>query len=385
MIRILDFRLVVEKFNTHEKYYPKVVAFNTIDDYPLSEPASASITVFSPANINNVATASQLEFDDIVRLQVSERFHHMESYVWEDIFEGRIENQSKNLSDNNEITLSCKGHIQEAFYKNIPVNIVWSNKDASVILHDLDIYVDRIDYNTSYIESGLTVPDYNLQIDQNMVVDAYKEMETLSGYKRRISVVPVYNSSGTLQICHLQWRTLSTTPTTQYSVIEGTPRLISAAFDIVGEDVANYRHVLGDTVTSGQQYAGSIGDTGSISLYGRRDQVDTFTWIQSNSLCTEIAKGLLQDSKLPAVVGDVVLEGTPSVHVGDYVYVKIPSLDVKGIEIDGNYTVYRVTHSLSNDGYRTSLNLGRIKKNEYDYIAKNITKVVKTCYKNQAK
>ncbi len=385
MIRIFDFRLLVEKFNTHEIYYPKVVSFNTIEDYPLSEPPSATITVFSPVNLNNVATASQIEFDDIVRLQVSERFHELESYVWEDIFEGRVENQSKNLSDNNEITLSCKGHIQQAFYKNIPVVLTWSNKDASVILKDLAIYVDRFDYNTAYIETGLTVPDYNMQIDQNMVVDAYKEMETLSGYKRMISVIPAYSSSGNLQICHLKWGLLPSIPTTKYAVYEGTSRLISAAFDIVGDEVANYRHVLGGTNTGGQQYADSIGDPTSISMYGRRDQVDTFTWIQSNSLCKEIASGLLQDSKLPYVAGSVVLEGTPAAKIGDLVHVTIPSLDVKGIEIDGKYTVYRITHSLSAEGYRTTLDLGRIKKNEYDYIAKNITKVVKTTYKNQVK
>lgn len=385
MIKIYDFRLIVEKRDTHEKYYPKVVSFNTINDYPLSEPASATISVFAPTNVNNVSTVSQIEFDDIIRLQVSERFHYLESYVWEDIFEGRVENQSKELSDNYLISLSCKDHIQEAFYKNIPVNITWLNKDASVILKDLDIYVDRIDYNTSYIDSGLTVTDYNLKIDQNTVVDAYKEMETLSGFRRMIDVVPVYNSSGNLQICHLRWKPLPTTVTSRYSVYEYTPRLISASFDIVGEDVANYRHVLGGTDSAGLQYSGSIGDATSISLYGRRDSVDTFTWIASNGLCTRIAEGLLQDSKLPYVAGTVVLEGTSAAQVGDLVSVKIPSLDVKGVNIDGNYTVYRVSRSLSAEGYRTTLDIGRIKKTAYDYIAYNITKKVKMACKNQVK
>lgn len=385
MIKIYDFQLIVEKRDTHEKYYPKVISFNTIKDYPLTEPPSATISVFAPTNINNAATVSQIEFDDIVRLQVSERFHINESYVWEDIFEGRVENQSKELSDNYLISLSCIGHIQEAFYKNIPTNTVWSNKDASVILHDLDIYVDRIDYNSSYIDPGLIVQDYNLQVDKNNVVDAYKEMETLSGYKRMIDVVPAYNTSGSLQICHLKWKPLSTTVTPRYAVYEYTPRLISASFDIVGEDVANYRHVLGDTDSGGNQYVGSIGDSTSVSLYGRRDKVDTFTWIRTNGLCTKIAEGLLQDSKVPYVAGTVVLEGTSSAQVGDLVSVKIPSLEVKGIEINGNYTVYRVVRTLSENGYTTTLDLGRIKKTAYDYIAYNITKTVKTAYKNQAK
>lgn len=385
MIKIYDFRLVVEKHDTHEKYYPKVISFNTVADNPLSSPPAATIEVFSPSHLNNVANVSQIEFDDVVRLQVSERYHCLESYVWEDIFEGRVENQSKELSDNYTITLSCKGHIQQAFYKSIPVTLSWSNKDASVILQDLAIYVDRFDYNTDYIETGLIVTDYSMQIDKNMVVDAYKEMETLSGYKRMIDVIPVYNSSGNLQICHLTWKPLPTVVNNRYAVYEYTPRLISASFDIVGEDVANYRHVLGGTDSGGNQYAGSIGDTESISLYGRRDQIDTFTWIQSNSLCTKIADGLLQESKLPYVAGSVVLEGTSSARVGDLVPVKIPSLEVRGIEIDGNYTVYRVARSLSSNGYQTTLDLGRIKKTAYDYIAQNLTSVVMTCYKNQVK
>ncbi|MFA6769115.1 MAG: hypothetical protein WCR86_11920 [Parabacteroides sp.] len=385
MIKIYDFRLVVEKHDTHEKYYPKVISFNTVADYPLSSPPAATIEVFSPSHLNDVANVSQIEFDDVVRLQVSERYHCLESYVWEDIFEGRVENQSKELSDNYTITLSCKGHIQQAFYKGIPVALAWSNKDASVILHDLAIYVDRFDYNTDYIDTGLTVTDYSMQIDKNMVVDAYKEMETLSGYKRMIDVVPVYNTSGNLQICHLKWKSLPTVANSRYAVYEYTPRLISASFDVFGEDVANYRHVLGGTDSGGNQYAGSIGDTESISLYGRRDQIDTFTWIQSNSLCTKIADGLLQGSKLPYVAGSVVLEGTSSAKVGDRVTVKIPSLEVRGIEIDGNYTVYRVARTLSSNGYQTTLDLGRIKKTAYDYIAQNLTSVVMTCYKNQVK
>lgn len=385
MIRIIDFRLVIEKVITHNKYYPKVVSFSTVAEYPVTNPPSATITIMSASNLNDVSTVSQVEFDDIVRLQASIKYSDNERDVWVDIFEGRVENQSKAWGTNNEITLSCKGHIQEAFKKNIPVNLTWSNKDATVILQAMGVYLDRITYNSSYAVSGLTVAEYNLQIDQNMVVDAFKEMEKLSGYKRMIEVVPVYNASGDLQTCYLRWRPLPTISTKQYAIIEGTPRLISSNFDVIGEDVANYFHMLGGTDPSGNQYAGSIGDDESIAKYGRRDQVDTNTWIGSNSLCLQIAAGLLQDSKLPYVAGSVVLEGTLDAHIGDLVTVYNPSLEVKGVQIDGTYTSYRVVQAYSGGQFTTTLDVGGIKKKAEDYISKNLTQIVRTAYKNQAK
>ncbi|MFA6769035.1 MAG: hypothetical protein WCR86_11520, partial [Parabacteroides sp.] len=233
-----------------------------------------------------------------------------------------------------------------------------------------------------YVQTGLTVEEYNVVAKQNFVIDAFEEMETVSGSKNIIGVKPVYNSSGSLLTCYLTWKPLSTTPTARYSVIEGTPRLISATFDIVGEDVFTFQYVKGGTDDSGNQYVGSQGYTNS--EYGARYKINTFTWVESSALCAAIAGGLLSDSKEPYVAGQVVLEGTPAAKLGDLVTVSIPSLEVKGAQIDGTYTVYRVSHALSPEGYRTTLDLGRIKKNEWDYIAQNLTRIAKIAYKNQA-
>lgn len=385
MIRIIDFRVVVEKNGTHEKYYPKVISFNTVDDSPLSEPPSATITVFASSNLNNATNVSQIEFDDIIRLQVSVRYHILESIVWVDIFEGRVENQSKKFGTNKEIQFECKGHIAEAYYEIITADTTWANADATVIMQAVDTYMSRVKFNSNYATSGTIVTEYNVRVDQNYVIDVYKEMEKLSGYKKIIDVVPVYNSSGNLQTCYLQWRPLSSTPTQKYAIIEGTPRLISASFDISGDEVYNYYHVHGEEVTDGYPYAGSAYLSDSVDKYGARHKSETFAWIKSNQLCTDIAKAYADDNGMPAVIGQAVLEGTPDAKKGDLVNVYIPSLEVKGAQVNGTYTVYRVTNSFQNGAYTTTLDLGKIKKTEYDYISRKLTQVVRTCYKNQVR
>jgi hypothetical protein len=383
MIRIINFRLIIEKFDTHEKYYPKVVSFDTADDSPLSNAPSATIIIIPTSNLYDVATVSLVEFDDIVRLQVSTKFHVLEKNVWVDIFEGRVQNQSKMLGESNEVELSCVGHIIEAFHKSIHVDFTYTNVDASILLQAMAANTVRIDYNANYIHTTLAVEEFNQVAKQNFVIDTYKEIEKLSGYSTMIDVVPVYNSARNLQTCYTRWRGLSTTATEQYAVIEGTSRLISGSFDIVGEDVKNYRYVMGKNDDNGVQYAGGGYDSASVALYGTRDQVDTFSWVKTDKLCAAIAVGLAKDSGMPYTAGQVVLEGTPDAHVGDLVNVKIPSLEVNGVEINGTYTVYRVVHSFSGEEFQTTLDLGRIKKTEYDYLYKNITAVLQTAYKNQ--
>ncbi len=386
MIRIIDFRLIIEKHDTHEKYYPKVVSFNTVDAIPLTNAPSSTIRIVSSSNLNGVSTVSQVEFDDIIRLQSSTKFNILDQDVWVDLFEGRVQNQSKELGENNDIEFECAGHIKAAFNKVIPVSATFSNKDASEILQSVTTTnLVRISYDAKYITNGPTVAEYNVEGKQNFVIDAYKEMETVSGNRRMIDVVPVYLSNGNLQTCYLRWRPLSSVVTKQYAVIEGTPRLISAKFDLVGDDIANYRYVQGGTDESGNQYSGSAYDAESVTKYGTIDAIDSCSWVKSNSLCHDIAQGLVDASGKSYVAGQVVLEGTPDAHIGDLVLVKIPSLDIKGVSINGYYTVYRVVHNFSGSEFKTTLDLGRIKKNEYDYISKNITQVLKIAYKNQIK
>jgi len=388
MIRIIDCRLIIEKYDTHEKYYPKVVSFDCIDEYPLSNVPQATITIISNNSLGSPESVSHVEFDDIVRLQISIRNHYNEKHVWIDLFEGRIQNQSKSLSRDTNIELSCVGHLYEAYYALLENDRTYTNQDARAIMQALATEgnkLGRITYSDAYAESGLNVPEYNVEAKRVHMSDVFADMEKISGYKRIIDVEPVYTAAGNLNTCYLRWFSFPTSPSNVYKIIEGTPRLISAIFDIVGEDVRTYRYVNGGTDESGNQYSGYATNAAAVAKYGNRYAVDTFTWVKSNAACVSIAAGLVEDSKLPYVVGQVELEGTPDAKKGDLVTVKINSIEIQDDAISGNYTVYRVHHTLSEKGFRTYLDLGRIKKSEYDYIAKNITTVVKTCYKNQVR
>ena len=385
MIRIINSRVVIEKHDTHNKYYPQVISFSTVDEYPLSNSPSATIKIIQSSNLNGVATVSHVEFDDIVRLQVSTKYHPQEKDVWVTIFHGRVQNQSKTWGTNNDIEFECNGYINEAFYKIITVDTTWANVDATVILQAVDSYMSRVKYNSNYAVSGQLVAEYNVSTDQNFIVDIYKEMEKLSGYKRKIGVEPVYDAAGNLQTCYLRWEPISSTATTKYAIREGTPRIISATFDVVGDDVFNFYHMHGGNNSAGSPYAGSAQNLESVTEYDARHKSETNTWIKSNQLCTNIAQVLADDNALPYIAGQVVLEGTPDAQVGDMVTVYIPSIEAKGAQIDGVYTVYRVVHSFSKGAFTTTLDLGRIKKTGYDYIAKSLTQVIQTCYKNQIK
>lgn len=386
MIRLIDFQCKIEKHNTHEIYSPQVLGFNIIDSLPLTNAPSCTIKIASKKKINDVTAVSQVEFDDIIRLQASIRFNVLEKHVWVDIFEGRVQNISKEFSTKTDIEFSCVGHIAAAFDALIKDDRTYTGLDAKDILASLTTaYTTKLVYNSNYVETGLNVTQYNSKKEQNFLIDAYQEMEKLSGYKRMIGVNPTYTASGRLQTVYLSWKKLPTVPTRQYSVIEGTPRLRSAIFDIVGEDVKNYRYVKGGLDTEGNQYSGSAINSDSISKYGSRYVVDIFSWIQTNTLCREIAAGLTEETGEPYIAGQVTLEGTLDARIGDLVGVMVPSIELSGTEINGNYTVYRVNHVFTGDDFYTVLDLGRIKKSEYDYMFKNFTQIIKTCYKNQVK
>lgn len=385
MIRLIDFKTIIEKTGTHEKYYPHVVSFNTVDSLPLTSPHSLKLVVMPPSNLSGVQSVSLVEFDDIIRLQACVRFHVLEKPVWVDIFEGRIQNPSKTLGTSLDINFDCVGHLTAAFDALCAEDKAFTNVDATAILSYICTIpgMERISYYTGSVETGTTVTEFNLKKETSYAIDGLKDLEKLSGYTKMIGIDPKYTSSGDLITCNVTWNTLSMTPVESYKIIEGSPRLLSASFDIVGEDVKNYRFVKGGTNTTGTQYAGKASDSVSIAKYGYRFASDQYGWIESDSLCNSIAHGLLQDSNEPYVAGQTVLEFTPDAKIGDLVQVKIPSLEIRGNQVEGNYTVYRVSHSYSGGQARTTLDLGRIKKNEYDYIAGRLTQIIQIAYKNQ--
>lgn len=389
MIRIADFQLKIQKQLTGEIFHPPIRSFSTIDSLPLENSPEATINIISSSNLNPLQTTSLVEFDDIVRLQGSIRYSVDETPVWIDIFEGRVQNQSKTYGDGNTVSLDCVGHVSEAFEMLQCFDHTWTDTDAKVIIATISAEghkLGRVEYSADDIETGLVIPTYNIESYQVFLSDVLQDIEKLSGYKRFFSVRSSYDSYGSLLKTVLVFKQFSTIPTEIYKVVEGTARLISATFDVVGEDVKTFRYVRGGTDATGVQYTGDAADAVAVATYGPRYEMDTFTWVKSNSLCIEIAKGLVSDSSAPTITGNVTLEGTLDAKVGDLVTVQVDSLDIKGVTISGNYTVYKVVHQLTERGdFTTKLDVGGIKKDENDYLFRNVTKKVNICYKNQSK
>ena len=381
MYRIVNTRLVIEKPTTHEKYYPPVIRASTQQTYPFSV-SYADIEIVSNTQAGTSGYIGQVRFDDIVRLQVSIKYNPYQKTVWQDIFEGRIMDMSSQFGNSNNVTLFCQGHEVEAETAVIEEDYSFATAtDARSVLSYFSKYLSRLSYSASYADTGTSFPTYDSTANQTYMRDLFSDMEAVSGYNWAVKVVPTY-SSGNLSTRYIQWREMSQTASEQYKVIEGTSRMLSADFEVAGKGVRTAYRIYGDTPEGGSQYTGYASDASLISLYGKRTEVDTQTWIQSNSLAAAIAAGQLSEWKTPEVSGQVELIGTPEAEIGDLVYCKIPSEELNGASVDGNFTVYRVNHEIDRNSFKTYLDLGKVKKSIYDYIGQ-VSTVAKTCKKNQ--
>lgn len=413
MIRIVNTRLVVEKPTTHEKYYPTVITATTQQDYPFAV-SGATIDVVSNLPPNTSGYAAPINFNDIVRLQVSVKNHYTEHTVWEDIFHGRVESMSSEFGNGNQLKLYCVGHEAELRTDLIEETYTYpANSDAKSIISRLSKYFTaNLHYSASNVAAGVIFPTYDTTADQTYLDTVIGDMEKQSGYDHIFSVVPVYTTGQNLSYVYTKWQPFTTTVTPAYKIIEGTHRLIAADFDVSGENVVTMVKVYGDTpdtssvtgttapkaftgTVSGStcsgtigsttvtgttaapvQYKGSYTDSALEAQIGKRTSVETYSWIKSNALCVSIAEGLQKGARVPVVAGQVTLIGTPAAKVGDLVYVKIPSIELNRASITGNYYVYRVQHNISKSGFQTTLDLGRVKKVAEDYVAQ-VSKSVK--------
>lgn len=137
--------------------------------------------------------------------------------------------------------------------------------------------------------------------------------------------------------------------------------------------------------TRGLQYKGFRETVAAlITQYGKRAKVETFTWIKTDTQCDAIANGIITDRGKSQKSGTITILGTPACHVGDLVYIKLPSVEVDGEAIIGTYTVYRVQHNITSQGFVTILDVGRATKDAYDYVGM-VSKVAKTSHKNFCK
>jgi hypothetical protein len=215
------------------------------------------------------------------------------------------------------------------------------------------------------------------------LADLFSDMEKISGYDWIIGTESTYTTSGNLSHTFVTWHPFSAVVTEKYKIIEGTSRLLSADFSVSTEDMRNNYKVYGDTYQTtdtppvDKQYYGSYSNSDSINQYGKRSEVETQTGLKSDSICNTIAGKVGPELVSPTIAGTVKILGTALARVGDLVFVKVPSLEINGSAINGNYSVFKVQHSLTENSFTTSLDLGKLQTNSDDYIYYTLQKINK--------
>jgi len=367
---------VIEKPDTHYKYYPQVVSARTQKSYPFSVSYS-EIEIISTVSGSTSASVSQVRFDDIIRLQVSIKMNPNEKTVWVDLFQGKIVDMyAKYGSMDNSMVLYCQGFEAEAGTALIEETYSYSSStDVTAVISYFSKYLSNLTYSADYVDTGIYFSTYDSTANQTYLSDLFSDAEKVAGYDWIISTAPTY-SGGNLSTVYISWNPFSQTVTDKYKLIEGTSRLLDADFAVEGKGVRTAYRVEGD------ECVGYAFDSELCAQYGTRTDVSNESWVKSEGLAESIAEGVLSEIKTPAVSGQVTIIGTPEVQLGDLVYCKCPSITLNGSTVDGNFSVYRVQHEISGNEFITTLDLDNIRKTAYDFYADSVTKL-KTCMKNQ--
>lgn len=389
MLHKPEIRLIVQsKAPPYNKYYPQVLNASASYAYPFQVP-TADIEIVTNKSPETMGYISPLRVDDIVRLQASVKFSRNEKTVWFDLFEGRIRSIDSPYGSKNTSTLHCVGHIYETTYSLIEETKYWSGDyDAMNMLNYLcntanssQGYLSRLTYaiDGRYVSSGIMLTNFNIEKDQKYMHDILADLEKISQHTYQAYTQTVYDSTGLLTAVYLCWKPFTNAVTSKYKIIEGTHRLLDANFESSTEDLFTSVRIYGNTYTTtagdppvitNHQYTGISWDTDAITSYGRRTYVESVTSLGSNQQCGQLATGFMTISKAPYVSGKVKIFGTAYAKVGDLVYIKIPSLEINGASIDGNYRVVKVSHSIAQNSFTTDLELGKLKTEVSDYITK---------------
>jgi hypothetical protein len=362
-------RLVVQKSGGTAKYTIPVVSAQTDHSYPFSAPA-ASIELI--ANDGYYDYISDIDFDDIVRLQVSNTYSDQEKDVWQDLHEGRIINRKSQWGTGTTATMMCAGHVNEANKTNLEALIAQvDNVDSGLLATIANTYLKR---------TVVTVPaatfsmPYSQKANQKFVKDMFTQIEEASGHTYYFDTRTVYNSSLNLSNVYIDYKPLPVVPTTKYAVIQGSPRLLSADFTVMGDGVCNNIIYFGATPEGGTQVKAIAPDEALISKYGKWSFVGTDTAFSTNGICQTYVNGLLPIKKEEVVTGTAQLMLTPEAKVGDLVPVIIGDIDVKGASVKANLRVVRVSHNLSESDATTTIQFGQIQKEAEDYTAEFMRK-----------
>lgn len=364
MSRQIELRCVIQRNTTEsDKYYPKISSAYITSTFPWSAP-TASIEINTNVSTSTAGYMSPIRVDDIIRIQANVQYSTDETPIYQDIFEGRIMKIESRFGRDNITTLQCRGHSEELLYRIITADYSAAATTTGAMLSALMTYLSRItDAAPSLIDSAASssIGNYNVDLDTKYMIDVVREFEALESYEYIFSVEPQYDSSDNLSAVYASWQPVPTTASDTVQIIEGTPRLISASFSDSIEQLIEDVTVYGDAV-SGVSVDGS-------PSYGTRYHVEVDTTKATGALCTSMAAAIRARFGSSIVRGNAAILGDPNIKVGDLIKCKIPSMELNGASIDGNYRCTRVTHNINTSGWTTHVDLGELNISIYELLA----------------
>jgi hypothetical protein len=215
---------------------------------------------------------------------------------------------------------------------------------------------------------------YSQKAWQKFVKDMFTQIEEASAHTYYFDTRTVYDTALNLSKVYLDYKPLPLTPTTKYAVIQGSPRLLSANFTVMGDGLCNRVIYFGATPEGSSQVVAYKDDPASCAKYGIRNYVGTDTAFTTIGICQTYCNGLVPIKSVEAVTGTVQLMLTPEAKVGDLVPVIINDIDVKGASIKANLRAVRVSHNLSESDATTTIQFGKIQPEAEDYTAEFMRK-----------
>jgi hypothetical protein len=376
--------LVIQKSGENTKYVLPVLSGNIDHIYPFTIPTLSADVIATDGLYDYI---SDINFDDIVRMQISNTYSESEKDVFQDRFEGRIMSVKSQYGNNNTAQIMAVGHAYETTRRNIFTNYWVTSTDAGIIASNWNDYLYR---------TKVTVPvtptfniSYSVEQDKKMVFDVLRDIESDSGYGYFFNCVSTYDNNLNLAASNIEFRAMPTVPTQKYAVIQGSPGLLSANFTITGDNLYNEILYHGASGVAG----GSAVDDPSVAKYNLRTFVGSDTSLATPETLGDFVLGVLPYTKGLRVTGTATIQGTAEPQIGDYVHIKIGSIDintdsfaidsqnggskavniwdaiVNSASLDAYMHVIRVTDNYSPDNDSITLQFGRVEKGPTDYIA----------------
>ena len=366
--RSVEFKVIIQRNNpAKDKYYPKLLSAYTNSTFPWSCP-TATIELNTNVSTGTAGYMSPVRVDDIIRLQANVRTTSDEKSVWQDIFEGRIMKIESRFGRDNPTTVYCRGHGEELLYRAVTADYSASAATTGTMLDALTTaYLSRLtDASPSLIDTAgsSAITNYNIQQDTKYMIDPVRQFESLESYGYILSVVPEYDSSDNLSAVYVSWQAVPAIASNTVQIREGTPRLVDATFSYSIEQLVEDVTVYGASGTP-QKVGNSVDGS---PAYGTRYHVETDLTLATDQLCSDLSAAIRAQYD-GMEIGNAKILGDPNIKVGDLIYCKIPSMELNGSTIDGNYRCRRVSHQISTDNWFTYVDLGELDISTWDFIA----------------